>query len=206
MRVGHVSSLVVQKLETMAFDGDLDELRSKRKAIMTLLLYAIRQERDGQPEMFSIFLRAAKASEMLDFGWHHVDEFVPHLYYNASPCAVVLASPHTPWHSFIEDLYLIERWTEAVSLVPYTEEIAQSVVNKLLRIASSGTISEYIPAEVWLWLKRRPKLPPTCWGHHFGTSSQVVKVVRGLKDVEVLKSYLLLIWSEWSTSWDELGF
>jgi len=109
------------------------------------------------------------------------------------------------WRVLTKNPPLIQEWAKATSVVPYTEEVAQSVVNGLLRIGSWSSLSAYIPAEVWSWLKGRPTLPPTCWGHHFGTFSEVVTLVRGLKDIETLKSYLLLAWSEWSTPRDD-GF
>ena len=189
----------------MAEDEALDELRSKCKAFMALLPYAVWQERDGDPQMLNMFPLAARASKTLEFGWHYVDQFAGPLFFKARPCAVVLSSPHMSLDLFINNPPLVRRWAAAASEAPYAEGIAQSVVNELLWIASSSALSRFIATDVWSWLKRRPTLPPTCWGRHFGTSSQVVKVVRGLKDVEVLKSYLLLAWSEWNTPRDD-GF
>jgi hypothetical protein len=86
----------------------------------------------------------------------------------------------------------------AASAVPYTNEAAQNVVNTLLQIASKEELLPHIPVNVWLWLTKRPPLPPICSGRYVGTRAHVVKAVRALKDIEILKSYFLLVWSEWS--------
>jgi len=203
--VRQVSNLVIQEVEAMVEANNPDELRSKRKAVMALLPYAVWKERDGQPKMLNMFLRAARASMTLEFRWHYVDQFAGPLFFKARPSAIVLTSPHVSLELLINNPPLVRQWAVAVSAVPYDEEIARSVVNELLWVASSSAISRFITADVWSWLKRRPTLPPTCWGRHLGTSSQVVKVVRGLKDIELLKSYLLLAWSEWNTPRDD-GF
>jgi len=186
----------------MARPEDPDELCSKRKAIMTLLPYTVWQEQDGQPEMLYMLQRAAGASMMLEFTWRHIKPFAIKLLSKASPRAIVLASPHIPWSSLTITGDLVQQWVTATSAVPYTEEVAQSVVNTLLWIASLRRISPHITTDVWSWLKRRPQLPPVCWGRRFGTSPEVIKAVRGLKDIEVLKSYLLLVWSEWDILYD----
>jgi len=200
LRAGQVSSLITQKVEAMARAGDSDTLFSKRKATMALLPYMVRQEQDGQPEMLYMLQRAAGASKTLGFSWHHAEQFAIKLFSKATPRAIVLASPHIPWRINGD---LVRKWAAATSAVTHTEEVAQSVVNTLLWIASLSRLSPYITADVWSWLKRQPQLPPVCWGRHSGSSPEVVKVVRGLKDIEVLKSYLLIVWSEWSTLWDD---
>src|SRR5258705_13860698 len=53
---------------------------------------------------------------------------------------------------------------------------------------------------IWTsWLTKQPALPPICLGRYYGTGLHVVKAVRGLKHIEVFKSYLLITWSEWDT-------
>ena len=51
--------------------------------------------------------------------------------------------------------------------------------------------------EIWAWLKKQPILPPVCLGRRCGTTPDTVRHVRGLGNFEILKSYLLLVWSEW---------
>ena len=57
-------------------------------------------------------------------------------------------------------------------------------------------------------MTRRPSSQLISWRHYLGTSGFVVKAVQALKDIEVLKSYLILVWSEWdsltSNGFDEM--
>ena len=56
-------------------------------------------------------------------------------------------------------------------------------------------------SNVWSWLTKCPPLPPICLGRTVGTCAHVIKAVRALKDIEVLKSYFFLVWSEWNTGY-----
>ena len=182
----------------MAEAEDHRSLKSKHIAITALLPYAVWQERDGQSEMFDTILHAARASRMLPYMvWYCVDQFFSTLFSEASPRAIVLASPHIHWGLLTDRGDLVQWWAATASIVPYTDEVAQSVVNTLLHIASEHRLIQHIPADVWSWLTKWPSLPPICLGRRLGTQARVVKVVRGLRDIEVLKSYLLLVWSEW---------
>jgi len=111
--------------------------------------------------------------------------------------AAVLASCYLPWWNFLNDKHLIQLWATATSGVPYTDEVGQSVVDTLLQIASNGSLQPHIPVSMWLWLNKHPLLPPTCIGHWQGSTQVVLQAVRALGDKETLKSYLLLVWSEW---------
>ena len=185
----------------MAEAEDYRPLWSKRKAITALLPCAAWQERDGQPEMFDTILRARRASRKSRFMWNHVDRFVIRLLSEASPRTIVLALPHvlhTLHHQSGDMGDLVRRWTEAACAVPHSEEIARGVVDTLLQIASEGEL-RYTPVNLWSWLTKRPSLPPICLGRCFGTDGSVVKGIRALKDIEVLKSYLLVVWSEWDS-------
>ena len=188
----------------MAGAEDYHPLRSKRKAITALLPWAVWRERDGQPKMFDIIIRATRASRAPVFMWYHVDQFTSTLLSEASPRAIVLASPHILWYQLRDRGDLVRCWVSAASAVPYSEEIAQGVVDMLLQIASECELW-YIPVNLWLWLTKRPSLPPICPGRYCGTSSSIVEAVRALNDIEVLKSYLLLVWSEWDTPYSN-GF
>ena len=182
---------------------NLDLLRRRRKAITTLLPYAVRQERGGQPEMFDAILDAARASGALRFMWSPITQFADTLISEASPRAIVLASPHIPWDQLTDRGDLVQQWAAKASTVPDSEEVAQNVVDMLLQIASEEKLAPHIPAGLWSWLTKRPSLPPICWGRYVGADGFVLKVVRGLEDVEVLKSYLLLVWSEWGIFWSD---
>jgi len=50
---------------------------------------------------------------------------------------------------------------------------------------------------MWLWLNKCPSLPPVCVGRAGGSTPYVIQQVHDLGDTKTIKSYLLLIWSEW---------
>ena len=145
--------------------------------------------------MFNAFLYTARASVGMSYPWHHIAQHAGRLLYEASPRAIVLASPHIPWYYLTGDS--VQQWAAAASKVPYTEEVGQNVVDTLLQIASESKLLPHISVDIWLWLTKRPSLPPLCQGRYGGTHPDIVKAVRALKDLEILKSYLLLVWSEW---------
>ena len=71
------------------------------------------------------------------------------------------------------------------------------MVDTLLQIASMDSLQPHFPVGVWVLLKKLPSLPSFCMGRFLGTTECVVRRVRDLGDVEILKSYFLLVWSEW---------
>ena len=197
--------MITQKIETMAETGDPDELHFKSKAITAFFPYAIWQEKDGDPTMLDAFMRASWASGLLYFTWHRADRFVSALLSEATPRAIVLSSPHIPWYLLTDRGDLVGLWAAATSAIPYTEEVAQCVVDTLLQIASRSKLLPYITPDIWAWLTTRPSLPPVCVGRYYGTYGHVAEAIRKLEDVDILKSYMLLAWSEWDALWNE-GF
>lgn len=183
----------------MAEAENSNELYSKYKAITTLLPYAVLQELNGKPEMLNMFLCAARASKMLWFRWYRIRQFVSPILSKATPHAIILISAHIPWSLLTDRGDLVRQWAVAISTVPYAEEVAQSVVDTLLQIAFEAPLLPRIPIDTWSWLTKRPPLPPVFLGRHLGTHQSIVDAIRGLNDIEVLKSYLLLTWSEWDT-------
>ena len=181
----------------MAEAEDQHLLWLKHMAITTLLPHAVREERDGQPEMFNTILHVARAFREPEFMWDEIIEFVSTLFSEASPRAAILASPHLPWRRLKDRQDLVQQWIEMVSVTPHTEELAQGAVDTLLQVASRPDLLQNITPEAWSWLTLRPSLPPVCIGQALGTNHRVVEAVRALKDLEVLKSYFLLVWSEW---------
>ena len=130
-------------------------------------------------------------------------EFVSTLFSEASPRAAILASPHLSWGSLTDEQDLVQQWVKMVSVAPHTEELAQGAVDTLLQIASNPDLLQHITPEAWSLLTLLPSLPSSCWGRVRGTQPHVVEAVRALKDIEVLKSYFLLVWSEWSHLYDD---
>ena len=183
----------------MAEAEDFHPLQSKRKAITALLPHAVRQERDGQPEMLDAFLHATRVSKKQDFMWRHVEQYAGRLIREASPRAIVLVLPYTPWYWQIGREESIQQWAAAASVVIDSEGVAQGVIDTLLQIASHRELLSHIPANTWSWLTKQPPLPPVFRGRSVGTCERVVKAVRALDDIEILKSYFLLTWSEWDT-------
>ena len=188
--------------------GDPDPIVSKRMAICALLPYAIFLEQGGQQETVNAITHAARASASHWF-MDPTRLYVTTLYQRPNPPRlnrlITLISPHVDWRFTAHGQNEVVKWAAAASVVPCTEEVSQSVVDTLLQIASIDHLRPHIPIETWVWIKKRPSLPPVCSGRYLGTALDVVRCVRGLGDLEILKSYLLLVWSEWDSLWDGEG-
>ena len=182
----------------MAEATDRSPLQFKRKAITAFLPYAVWQERNGQPEMLFAIIRAVRASRMPALMWCHACSFAHTLFSRASPRAIVFVSPHIFRYTSYDRERWLQQWAVAVPTVPYTEEVAQSVVDMLLQFASTDLPSRPIIADLWTWLTKRPSLPPICFGRDVGTHRRALRAVWELGDIEILKSYFLLVWSEWN--------
>lgn len=180
----------------MVETADLGLICSKNKAISTFLLYAAQQEQNGHTEMLGTFLHVASTSGQEEFMWDHIEPHILMLLNRASPQTIVFLSPYIHWSS-PTSISWVHPWETAVTVVPHTDEVIQSVVNTLLQIASVDFLQPLIPVTLWSWLNKQPSLPPICYGRSMGSSWDVVQMVRALGDIKTLKSYLLLIWSEW---------
>ena len=196
-----LSDLITQKLKSMVEATDPDLLHSKRKAINALFPHVVRLGRSGEQGMADVFLRAAMASNSEEFVWNRAKPLFMRLFNTQNPPSlnwiITLISPHALWHIEPYDGNVVTKWAAAASAVSYTEEVGRSVVDTLLHIASVDSLRPHIPIDIWAWLKNQPSLPPECSGRSRGSSGDVVRQVRALRDVEILKSYLVLIWSEW---------
>jgi len=197
-----VSTLISQKLSTMIEAANPHKISSRRKAITALFPHAVQQQQNGHHEMLDAFLDVARASQNPRFMWRWVIPFFTTLLDKDSPPpqkqAAILASPHLLWWgSTVSGKQMIRQWAAATSAIPYSDKVCTSVVDTLLRIASNSTLEPHIPTRMWSWLNRQPSLPPVCAGRYFGSVWGVVEAIRALAHLEILKSYLLLIWSEW---------
>ena len=185
---------------------DPGQIRSRCKAITALFPYAVRREQDRQPVMLEVFLRLARASGQWGFMWHRVRLLVATLLKEEGSVslkrAVLHALPHIPWANSTNGQHLVQLWATAASVFPYTDEIGQSVVDTLLHIASEDSLRPHIPVGMWPWLSNQPPFPLVCWGRFQGTQREVIQTIRALGNIEILKSYMLLVWSER----DYLGF
>jgi len=180
----------------MARVEDLNRIKSKRKAIVTLFQYVVWRGRDGNHRMIDTFLGFARTPKVGAFMTQPIATLLSEAGPDFPNRVVTLMSPYADWGQE-SNTNTITRWAAAALEVQYTEEIGRSVVDTLLQIASISLLKPYIPIDIWVWLKKQPSLPPVCSGRSAGTMYQVVRTVRELGDVEILKSYFLLVWSEW---------
>ena len=198
--------LITKQLTTWANAHDQDTHYRNRKAIAALFPYTVWQERYRQhPETFNAFLHAANALGSYGFLWHCVQPFMKTLLNDTSNVsltrAAMFASPYIHWRRW-DFRDLVQAWVATASTIPKEKELAPSVVDALLQIASSDLLPPGNHGDVWSWLTLRPSLPPICKGRYWGRHPDVMQQVRGLKDIEILKSYLLVVWSEWDFLWD----
>ena len=135
---------------------------------------------------------------MATFMWCHVGHYASTLLSEASPRAIVLPSPYIGPFQFSDNFGdFVRCLTAAASTVLDSEEIAQALVDTLLQIASNTREASCIPTDLWSWLTKRPSLLPISQGRNYATARHNIKVVWALVDIEVLKSYLFVVWSEW---------
>ena len=174
---------------------------TKHKAITAFFPYAAQQEWDGKNEAFDVLLHTIRASKQQGFMWHRVGLPITMLLNKENPVslrqAVILVLPHLPWWNPTINAQFVQLWAGAACAVPCTLDVGQAVVDTLLLIASQDSLQSHIPTDMWSWLNKYPSLPPTCIGSSQGTKQTVVQAVRKLGNIEILTSYLLLVWSEW---------
>ena len=199
--------LIAQKLKTLANARDWDTLYRKKKTINALLPYAIRQERDKEYAILDALLHTAQTIPDFQFSWRHIKPFLDKLFdgtgHVSSDRALILVSPYMCWQypNFGEDRARI--WVVAASVVPKEEEFAPSVVATVLEIVYHKRLPPHLFGDARPWLELRPLLPPLYSGRNVGRHQEMVRGVRDLGDIEILKYYLLLVWSEWDYSFSD---
>lgn len=186
--------------------ADPDKIFSKRKAISSLFPYAISLGRGAHQGMADEILRVTPIMpHSARFMWRCVESTL--FAESSSPSlnrTIALVAPYLTWTNKFCNQSTVDRWAAAVSTVTYTEEVGQSVVDVLLQIASDGSLRPYIADDVWAILKKQVSLPPACRGRLLGTGLDVLLHIRGRRDIDTLKSYYLLIWSEWDSLSDSV--
>jgi len=91
---------------------------------------------------------------------------------------------------------MMKLWMAAASALPYSDDVGQSVVDALLQMAENDQLLPHIPVCAWDWLKKRPLLGPECRGLDLAGHG-AIQTVRKRRDVELITSYLFVVWSEW---------
>ena len=99
---------------------------------------------------------------------------------------------------------MVVAWAAAVSTVPDTEEVIQSVVKTLTWITNLDSLRSYIPIEIWAWVKKLQSLPVADWPRYFTTTPDTVRHARGFGDFEIIGSYFLAVLVSYRPSADVL--
>ena len=177
--------------------GDSDLIFSKRKAISALLQYAVTLEQRGQSALVHMCLRAAQSTKFESFMWVRplANTLFSRPYPRSLDRVILFATPYA-WRGRgprSEDE--VARWALAVSGVPYTVEVGGCVASALLLVAADESLRCCIPANVWAWLTQLPS-PRGIYLQGEVTRFGVVHHIRGLGNIEILKSYLLAVWQK----------
>ena len=196
VQLDEVSRLITQKLGTTPESVGMDA--PVCKAVSALIPFVARPELHGRYVTLDTILYVFRTSE--GFIWNSV---VPTLFNEMGALTIILVSPHVDWNStsLPDREILVTQWVAAASVVPYTEEVGQCVVDVLLQAAPWPFLLPHLPTGIWRWLEKLPSLPPKCYGRTMGGEDCVLRHVRSLGDINILKSYLLLTWSEWDRLW-----
>ena len=193
-----LSDLITQRLETIVDNANRQSTFSKHKTINALFPYAIHPEQSGQQRMLEANVYAARVSGR---GWRHIRPCIKaFIGKSGSPSlnrAFILMLPCLDWANEWANETTVTWWAAAALALPYTEEVGQSVVDVMLQIASCRSLRPHIPIDIWVWLKKRPSLPPWSLGRVRANYLDAIDQIRGLGDIEILKSYFLVVWSEW---------
>ena len=102
------------------------------------------------------------------------------------------------WFHTTDKRNFVRRWILAASQLEYTQKIGQCVVEVLLRMVCAYQWRPHIAWEAWRWLSGRPQLPPVCPARSLCCNDLgAISKVESLEDIEILKDYLVVVWSEW---------
>ena len=158
----------------MVETADSELIHSRRKPISALFPHAVLLARRGQRGMLDVLSHAARVSDSWPFMWHRIKPFIMTLFDMPNPPSLNwvlgLISPRVLWHDQPHGHSTVAWQAPAPS---YTEEVDRSAVDEVLRVAftTSGQLAR--------------------------NEEPAVRQVRALGDAGVLRSYLLLLWSQW---------
>ena len=161
-----------------------------RKAISALIPYAVSLEQSGQREMADAISRVIRVP--VDPGfivWRRVQPYITTMLNGPNPpplnWVLGLIAPRVLCDDRPRNENVVARQTKTTL---YTGEVGQSVVNGLLRIVFADA--------------QRPQIRD---GFPERPRGDLTKQVRAFGDIEILKSYLLLVWSEGNPICDQSG-
>ena len=95
--------------------------------------------------------------------------------------------------------FMMRLWIAAASGLPDTDAVCEAMVDTLLEAAYDDRFRPHIPAEAWEWLKKRPVLPRGSHALYNKAPEGFFQTVRTLGDIEIIASYLSVVWSERSS-------
>ena len=135
----------------------------------------------------------------MNLQWRHIKTYITSLFDKSNTPSlnrvIILTLPYVQQHLYPSDATTaVARWIIAALAVPHSE-VDQSMVEALLMVSSNDSMRTHIPVDIWVWLNKRPPLPPLCQGRFNASRRLGFCHIRGLGDIEILKSYLFLIWS-----------
>ena len=177
------------------------------KATIAFLQYAARQEKNGTGELPNLSFRAVGSLVFLLIPYWipttapRCSEVLPVSFKYATLAAFKYGRQFARHASDISGM--MQPWMEAASAVPYTDDVCGSVVVGLLNMASSDELSSHIPLVAWNWLNKRPVLPPEFVAPLSWATESAVQTIHRLGGVELIASYLHIIWSEERVPWDK---
>ena len=175
------------------------------KPLASVLSYAVKTAEDGNAGLLDeILLAVSRSSQGSSWVRSHIGPLIDQMLSTWDSDVRVRIAVHAL--SYVEDAWFhaankhifVVRWVSAASRLEYTPEIGQSVVEVLLRMACMYHWRPHITREAWRWLERRPQLPPVCRARSLCCNDLgAISKVESLGNIEILKGYLIVVWSEW---------
>ena len=176
------------------------------KATIAFLQYAARQEEDNTGELLPS-CRILAAFSLISY-WilttapQRLEVVLPVSFEYATLAAFKYGHRFARHASDVS--VMMQLWMKAASAVPYTDDVGGSVIVGLLRMGLSDELLSHIPLVAWNWLNKRPVLPPECIVLlPIGATKSVVQTIHRPGSVELIASYLYIIWSEERTPWGQ---
>jgi hypothetical protein len=198
--VERVFNIITRKLKTIAENPDRKSLFSKRKAISALFPYAIHLEGVGWQEAADVIAHLFRDSGI---PWCQIKPYVKMWFMKSTSFplnqALIHMLPCADWHR--AHYKTVEKWTKVVLQVSFTEEVCRSAVAVMLQISLNDSLWPLIPINIWAWLKEQPALSPLFGRQPVKMDEGLIRYLHGLDDIEILKSYLLVLWSEGHEVW-----